>query len=168
MDESHAQPLVSDSGAAASGGPVVRPVEPPDELVRRFLTYHAERKWEDAIALMCDECLEERYGPFQEACHDEAASRYGYRSPEAARGDKTREFVRRMLRSSSGDSGGMNPAAATIPQNADCHIRQEGDEVIVTYATPYAATRTRYRTLVLANGSRRIRCIDSAHTTMEE
>jgi hypothetical protein len=142
--------------------------EDPGELVRRFLMLQAARNWDAAIALVSDECLRQRYELFQQACHGEAALKYGYRSPDEARCDTTREFVRRMLRSAASDAGGTNPSAAAIPDNADCHVSVAGDDVVVTLATPFAATRTHYRTTRLPDGRRVISAMTSSHTSGQD
>lgn len=160
--------LSNGGSVAGSPGPAMAGTDDPGELVRHFLMLQAARNWEAAIDLVSDDCLRQRYQLFQQACHGEAAAKYGYRSPDEARRDDTREFVRRMLKSSTVDAGGQNPSAAAIPENADCHVSVVGDDVVVTLATPYAATRTHYRTSRLADGRRVITGMTSSHTRAQE
>jgi len=136
----------------------------PGNLVRRFLMLQAARKWDEAISLVSDDCLRARYGPFQDACHREAAIKYGFGSTRAAKSADTREFVRRMLHSSCCDADGQNASAAAIPDNADCHVAVNGEDVVVTLATPFAASRTHYRTARMPDGRRVIASIAASHT----
>jgi hypothetical protein len=126
----------------------------PEAVVERFLVLQSNHEWKDALALLSDGCLQQRWGLFQQFCHDEAAIKYGYESTDTAKSADPREFVGRMLQSSGVDAPGSNPSAVAIPGNSDCHLTCRGDDVIVTMSTAFTATRTCFRTKVLTDGRR--------------
>ena len=128
--------------------------ESPRACVERFLTLQAGRDWEAALELVSDSYLERNYGAIQAVCPEETALRYGYADAEEARGAGTRQFVARMLASSTRDADGSNPSQAAIPHNADCHVSCHGEDVVVTLSTPVASTRTRYSTRERKDGTR--------------
>src|SRR5690606_22350786 len=113
----------------------------PQLCVERFLLSQREKNWELMVSYMADSFLSVKYAIFHEHCTDEAARRYGFDDAEAARAVSTREFVIRMLISSERDADGLNPGHNVIPENADCHMAQRGDEVIVTLSTCLACSR---------------------------
>lgn len=128
----------------------------PQHCVERYLFYQASHQWEKALQLVTDKFLRLKYGIFQEHCTEEAAQRYGFASAVEARRSECREFVLRMLKSSTTDADGRNPSHHSIPDNSDCHILVRDHEVIVTLSTPLACSRTRYVTDVVKSGQRKI------------
>ncbi len=86
----------------------------PESVVERFLVLQANQEWPEALQLLSDGCLQQRWGLFQQVCHDDAARKYGYESPETARAADTREFVQRMLVSSGVDAPGSNPSSVAM------------------------------------------------------
>jgi hypothetical protein len=135
--------------------------------VERYLYLQSKHDWREALSLISDECLRQKWGLFRDNCTEEAAHRYGYPTGAAAHLADIREFVTRMLESSARDADGANPAAAAIPQISDCYIACRGDdEVEVTLSTPNAVMRTRYQTGIRDDGTRVIHAMKSEHVPM--
>lgn len=120
----------------------------PQVCVERFLRCQFTHAWEDMLALMAPELLKRLYGMFRDCCEDDIAQRYGFSSCEDAQSASMHDFVLAMLRSSAVDADGANPSQNSIPENADCHLTEDGEEVIVTVSTPMACMRTRYFTSI--------------------
>lgn len=135
----------------------------PQVCVERFLLSQRERDWQAMVSFLADSYLSVKYAIFHEHCTDEAARRYGFTDADDARSVSTREFVVRMFISSERDAEGSNPGHNVIPENADCHLTQQGDEVIVTLSTCWACSRTRYLTALDKTGKRVIIDSTSAH-----
>lgn len=136
--------------------------------VERYLFHQASHDWDAALMHLSDEFLASKYEVFKQHCTPEAARRYGYSSVEEARNSPCRDFVLRMLQSSTCDADGRNPSHNSVPFDSDCHIHCRGEEVVVTLSTPLACTRTRYLTQYHEDEGRRLiiasRCEPVLHT----
>ncbi len=135
----------------------------PATCVERYLMFQSTRDWAQALALLDCAYLEQKYGAIQAVCTEEVARRYGYEDEVSAQSANLREFVQRMLESSERDAEGGNPSCSALPQNADCYLNHEGDDVIVTLSTSFSCTRTRYKTACTATGQRLIVATEVEH-----
>lgn len=133
------------------------------KCVERYLACQTTRDWHGALNMLSDEYLDRYFGIFQQACTEDIAKRYGFLDSDSARQSCLRDFVKRMLLSSENDAEGCNPAAHAIPENADCHIKCTGHEVVLTLSTPFACTRTHFTTMPSNSGHWQIVAAQSSH-----